>query len=75
MALFNQEKEGMVSDSGQLEAWVVESIKSNPQAVADFKAGKQQAVGFLIGQVQRLAGGKADISIVRKLIENCLKIW
>ncbi|MEK7111451.1 MAG: hypothetical protein AAB856_02555, partial [Patescibacteria group bacterium] len=74
MALFNQEKEGMVSDSGQLESWVVESIKNNPQAVADFRAGKQQAVGFLIGQVQRLAEGKADISIVRKLIENCLKI-
>ena len=46
MALFNQEKEGMVSDSGQLESWVVESIKNNPQAVADFRAGKQQAVGF-----------------------------
>lgn len=72
VALFNQEKAGMVSDAGQLEAWVSESIKNNPQAVADFKAGKQQAVGFLIGQVQKLAKGKAEIQIVKKLLVNKL---
>jgi len=70
--LFNRKNEGVVSDSGQLQTWVLEAIKSNPQAVADFKAGKQQAVGFLIGQVQKLSGGKADVLIVKKLLVDKL---
>jgi aspartyl-tRNA(Asn)/glutamyl-tRNA(Gln) amidotransferase subunit B len=68
--LFNQGKVGVVSDSGQLESWVLEAINANPQAVSDFKAGKQQAVGFLIGQVQRLAKGKADVTKVVKIIKT-----
>ena len=70
--LFNRENEGVVSDSGQLESWVLEAVKNNPQAVSDFKSGKQQAVGFLIGQVQKLSGGKADVSIVKKLLVDKL---
>ena len=70
--LFNRENEGVVSDSGQLESWVLEAVKNNPQAVSDFKSGKQQAVGFLIGQVQKLSGGKADVLIVKKLLVDKL---
>jgi aspartyl-tRNA(Asn)/glutamyl-tRNA(Gln) amidotransferase subunit B len=70
ISLFKQKNEGVVSDSGQLESWVLEAINANPQAVSDFKAGKQQAVGFLIGQVQRLAKGKADVTQVIKIIKT-----
>ncbi|MBI2310012.1 Asp-tRNA(Asn)/Glu-tRNA(Gln) amidotransferase subunit GatB [Candidatus Collierbacteria bacterium] len=66
--LFKQGKEGIVSDSEQLEGWVLGVIEDNPRAVADFKAGKQQAIGFLIGQVQRLAGGKADVKKVKEIL-------
>jgi len=71
--LFNQQKEGMISDSNQLEDWVSDVIKNNQQAVIDFKSGKQPAMGFLIGQVQRLAGGKADINKVVTLLNSNLK--
>ena len=70
--LFKQGKEGIVSDSGQLEGWVLGVIEDNPRAVADFKAGKQQAIGFLIGQVQRLAGGKADVRTVKDMLSSKL---
>jgi len=70
ISLFNRENEGVVSDSGQLETWVLEAVKNNPQAVEDLKAGKQQAVGFLIGQVQKLAKGKADVIKVIKIIKT-----
>lgn len=66
--LFEHEKSSIVGDESQLNEWVDEAIKNTPQAVADFRAGKQQSLGFLIGQVQKLAKGKADAKAVAKII-------
>ena len=57
----------VVSDSGELEAVIGAIIEKNPKAVADFQAGKQAAVGSLIGQVVRDVKG-ADPKLVRQML-------
>jgi aspartyl-tRNA(Asn)/glutamyl-tRNA(Gln) amidotransferase subunit B len=57
----------MVSDTGAIEAAIAAVIEKNPKPVADFKAGKQAAVGALIGQVMKAVKG-ADPAAVRELL-------
>jgi aspartyl-tRNA(Asn)/glutamyl-tRNA(Gln) amidotransferase subunit B len=61
-----------ISDSGQLEETVLDVINSNAQAVADYKAGKQQSLKFLMGQVMRASGGRANPKLVIELLEKKL---
>lgn len=64
------EEQGLVqiSDEGAILAIVDQVIGANPQSVADFKAGKEKAVGFLVGQVMKESRGKANPGLVNKLI-------
>jgi len=64
------EEQGLVqiSDEGEIKAVVDRIVEANPQSVADFKAGKEKAVGFLVGQVMRETKGKANPGLVNKLI-------
>jgi len=62
-----------VSDTGALQAMVDEVIAANPQSVADFKAGKDRAVGFLVGQIMKKSRGKANPSMVNQMIMKKLK--
>jgi aspartyl-tRNA(Asn)/glutamyl-tRNA(Gln) amidotransferase subunit B len=63
-----------VTDDGALEREVSEVIRRNPQSVADYKSGKQKAMGFLIGQVMKSTKGMADPKelnrIVRKMLDE-----
>jgi aspartyl-tRNA(Asn)/glutamyl-tRNA(Gln) amidotransferase subunit B len=70
--IINQRGLAQISDSGELEKEVIEAIKSNPQAVADYKAGKQQSLKFLMGQVMRATGGRANPKLVVELLEKKL---
>jgi aspartyl-tRNA(Asn)/glutamyl-tRNA(Gln) amidotransferase subunit B len=56
------------SDSGAIEAFCVEAIAANPRAVAEYKAGKQQSINFLKGQVMKLSQGKANPNIVSEIL-------
>ncbi|HZG86519.1 Asp-tRNA(Asn)/Glu-tRNA(Gln) amidotransferase subunit GatB [Paenibacillus sp.] len=69
------EEQGLVqiSDEGEIKAVVDRIVEANPQSVADFKAGKEKAVGFLVGQVMRETKGKANPGLVNKLILDRLK--
>ncbi|AHD06861.1 Asp-tRNA(Asn)/Glu-tRNA(Gln) amidotransferase subunit GatB [Paenibacillus larvae] len=69
------EEKGLVqiSDEGAIQAVVNQVIQNNPQSVADYKAGKEKAVGFLVGQVMKETRGKANPGLVNKLIVNTLK--
>ena len=49
------------------------AFEANPQSIADYKGGKDRAVGFLVGQVMRLSKGKANPAAVNKLILEELK--
>ncbi|HLZ32453.1 MAG TPA: Asp-tRNA(Asn)/Glu-tRNA(Gln) amidotransferase subunit GatB, partial [Nitrospira sp.] len=49
-----------VSDEGTLEKIIDDVLTKNPAQAAQFKEGKQQVLGFLVGQVMKASGGKAN---------------
>jgi hypothetical protein len=53
-----------ISDTGALERLVDEVVVANPAALADYRAGKAQAVGFLVGQVMKASRGQANAALV-----------
>ena len=61
-----------LSDSSVIEAVINEVISANPQSVKDFKDGKEKAMGFLVGQIMKASGGKANPQIVNKLLKEKL---
>ena len=61
------------SDINVLVDIVNEIIDNNPQAIIDYKAGKDRVIGFLVGQVMKKTGGKANPTIVNKLILDEMK--
>ena len=56
------------SDDGLVLQFVTEVLDNNPQSIEDFKAGKDRAIGFLIGQVMKLAKGKVNPAAVAKIM-------
>lgn len=81
-AMFNEpddpeklvEKLGLaqVSDEGAILGMVNDVLAQNPQSIADYKAGKDKAIGFLVGQVMRVSKGKANPQIINKLLKEAL---
>ena len=61
-----------VSDRGELAGVVAGVIEANPDAVARFVGGEERVVGFLVGQVMRQTGGKADPRLVNELIREAM---
>lgn len=59
-----------ISDEGELAKIVSEIIDQNPQSVADFKAGKDKAIGFIVGQTMRATKGKGNPQVINKLIRD-----
>ena len=61
-----------VSDEGALAKVIEEVLGKNPGQVAQFKEGKQQVLGFLVGQVMKASGGKANPGKVNELLKKKL---
>jgi aspartyl-tRNA(Asn)/glutamyl-tRNA(Gln) amidotransferase subunit B len=61
-----------ISDADALGVTLGQVLEANPNAVADYKAGKVQAVGFLVGQVMKATKGQADASVVQRLVRERL---
>ena len=61
-----------ISDSGAVGTAVDEVLAANPAAVADYRAGKVQAVGFLVGQVMKATRGQANAAIVQAAVRERL---
>ena len=57
-----------VSDTGLIEKAVEKAIAANPGAVAEFKAGKQKAIGALVGAIMKETGGKANPKVVNEIL-------
>jgi len=69
-------KEGgrsQISDSDELEEAVKQAIDGNAPAVADYKAGKEQALKFLVGQVMKVTKGRANPQVVNDLMKKKLE--
>ncbi|MCM3041958.1 Asp-tRNA(Asn)/Glu-tRNA(Gln) amidotransferase subunit GatB [Paenibacillus motobuensis] len=69
------EEQGLVqiSDEGAILAIVQEVVANNPASVQDYQAGKEKAIGFLVGQVMKQSKGKANPGLVNKLLIEVLK--
>jgi aspartyl-tRNA(Asn)/glutamyl-tRNA(Gln) amidotransferase subunit B len=61
-----------ISDEGQISTIVDQVIANNPKSVQDFKAGKEKAIGFLVGQVMKETRGQANPGVVNKLLKEKL---
>jgi aspartyl-tRNA(Asn)/glutamyl-tRNA(Gln) amidotransferase subunit B len=61
-----------ISDESTLAAAVDQVILANPGPVSDYAAGKKQAQGFLVGQVMKATGGKANPALVNRLLSEQL---
>jgi aspartyl-tRNA(Asn)/glutamyl-tRNA(Gln) amidotransferase subunit B len=62
-----------VSDSARIERWIEEVVERNPAQVAQYRAGKTQVVGFLVGQVMKRSGGRAEPKTVQQLMRQALE--
>lgn len=61
-----------VSDEGAIMQMIQDVMAQNAQSVADYKAGKDKAMGYLVGQVMRVSRGKANPQIINKLLKEAL---
>ena len=62
----------LISDAGAVGAAVDAVLAANPAAVADYRAGKGQAVGFLVGQVMKATRGQANAALVGAALRDRL---
>ena len=62
-----------ISDASQIERWIDEVIEQNPGQVGQYRAGKAQVLGFLVGQVMKRSGGRAEPKAVQQLLRRALE--
>jgi aspartyl-tRNA(Asn)/glutamyl-tRNA(Gln) amidotransferase subunit B len=69
------EREGLAqtSDPAAVEGFISEVLAANAQSVADYRAGKTNVMGFLVGQVMKASKGKADPQLVNALMKQKLE--
>jgi aspartyl-tRNA(Asn)/glutamyl-tRNA(Gln) amidotransferase subunit B len=61
-----------IDDAGALTAHIDDVIRANEKAVSQYREGKHQTFGFLVGQVIKATGGKANPSLVKDLLKQTL---
>lgn len=62
-----------ISDEGAIKEIVMKILENNPQSVADYKAGKDRALGFLVGQAMKETKGKANPQMLNKMFVEEMK--
>jgi aspartyl-tRNA(Asn)/glutamyl-tRNA(Gln) amidotransferase subunit B len=62
-----------VSDEGELGPVIDGVLAANPEQVATYRGGKEGVLGFLVGQVMKETGGKADAKVVNRLLREKLQ--
>jgi aspartyl-tRNA(Asn)/glutamyl-tRNA(Gln) amidotransferase subunit B len=61
-----------ISDEGALLGIIDGVIAANPQSVEDYRAGKDRAIGFLVGQIMKATKGQANPGLVNQLLKERL---
>ncbi|HIU63909.1 MAG TPA: Asp-tRNA(Asn)/Glu-tRNA(Gln) amidotransferase subunit GatB [Candidatus Avacidaminococcus intestinavium] len=59
-----------ISDEGAIAKIVDETLAENPQSIVDYRAGKDRALGFLVGQIMKKSRGKANPELVNKMLKE-----
>ena len=62
-----------ISDEGAIKQVVLKILEANPQSVADYKAGKEKALGFLVGQAMKETKGQANPQMLNQMFKDELK--
>ncbi len=62
-----------ISDENAIKEVVLKILENNPQSIADYKAGKDRALGFLVGQAMKETKGKANPQMLNKMFLDELK--
>jgi len=64
------EREGLtqVDDTAALDVVVTSTMAKHPKVVEDYRTGKKAALGFLVGQVMKSTGGRANPALVNRLL-------
>jgi aspartyl-tRNA(Asn)/glutamyl-tRNA(Gln) amidotransferase subunit B len=71
-AIVRREGLRQVADEGAIAGVIDEVVAANPGVVADYRRGKKQAAGFLVGQVMKATQGKANPQVVNRLLAERL---
>ena len=61
-----------ITDTGAIEGFVDQVIADNPDQVQQYREGKTKVIGFLVGQVMKATGGKANPAQVNEVLKNKL---
>jgi aspartyl-tRNA(Asn)/glutamyl-tRNA(Gln) amidotransferase subunit B len=61
-----------IDDEDAVSAAVQAVLSGNPDAVAQYRAGKKQTFGFLVGQVIKSTGGRANPALVNRMLKRLL---
>lgn len=62
-----------ISDEGALRAIAEQVVAANPKSVEDFRAGKEKAIGALVGQVMKETRGKANPQLVNRIMADIIR--
>lgn len=62
-----------ISDSGKLEEIVMLVISKNEKSVNDYRSGRKNALGYLVGQIMKETNGAANPEIVNRILEKALE--
>ena len=65
--IINEKGWVQISDEGAIKEIVIKILENNPQSIADYKAGKEKALGFLVGQAMKETKGKANPQMLNKM--------
>ncbi len=63
---------GQISDEAELEALAARVVAEHPAQVEQYRAGKQQVLGFFVGQVMKATQGRANPKLVNELLRKAL---
>ena len=61
-----------ISDEAELEAHIDKAIAGNPKQVEQYRAGKEQVIGFFVGQVMKATQGRANPQVVNEILRKKL---
>src|SRR3712207_9072064 len=69
-AVIEEQGLAQVSDASEIEKMVTDVLASNPNQLAQYRAGKETLFGFFVGQVMKVSKGKASPKVVNELLKE-----
>ena len=70
--IIEEKKLVQITDEKEIGKMVEEALKENPDAVEEYRKGREKALGHLVGQVMRKTQGKANPQLVNRILKEKL---